>query len=157
MTEANAVINPSRALGWLPGVSLTAMGAIAFLAALLPFHPGDARWEIAALGPAAQASLLLLTGLCLLGAQAVFASATRVLAAVLVTTAFLIAALGVGVVTVLLDLWLLTSPSGFGRSPMRGLEAVALLGALEGTVAALASAVLSAHFANAFHALRARR
>lgn len=152
-----SVASPSKALGWLLGISLTAMGAIAFLAALLPFLPGDARWEIAVLGPVARATLVLTLGLCLLGALAVVTSAMRMLVAVLVASAFLLAALAVGVVTVLLDLWLLTSPSGFGRSPMLGLERLALEGALQGTVAAAAAGVVSAHFAAAYHALRARR
>lgn len=133
------------------------MGGVAFVAALLPFLPGDATWEILVLGPVSQSALLTVTGLYVLAASAVTAGSIRVLAAVLVSTAVLLSLLAIAVVTVVLDLWLLASPTRFGQASTGDLEALGMRGALLGVIAAVATAVVSAHFATAFHALRVRR
>ena len=144
-------------VSWALGAGLTAMGGLAFVAALLPFLPGDATWEILVLGPVAQSTLLTVTGLYLLAVSAVTAGSIRALAAVLVTTAMLLSLLAVAVVTVALDLWLLASPTRFGQAAVGDLETLGVRGALLGVIAAAATAAGSAHFATAFHTLRGRR
>lgn len=144
-------------MAWTLGAGLSAMGGVAFLAALLPFLPGDATWEILVLGPLARSALLIVTGLYFLAASAVAAGSSRVLAAVLVGTAVVLSLLVIAVVTVVLDLWLLASPTRFGPATTGNLEALGMRGALLGVIAAAASAAVSAHFATAFHTLRVRR
>lgn len=145
-----------RAVGWVLAAAVTAMGAIAVLAAFLPSQAGDARWEMAVLGPVARACLWAAVGLCLAGVLAVAASLTRLLAIVLVVAALYLALLVIGVLTVALDLWLLATPSTFGRAASEGLQVLGVYGILQGVIAAAAMGALLRHFSAAFHALRLR-